>query len=138
MPRHQATSKWSFCNTCCQSIPLTSLFYKPLPTQLIHCWWKEAWVIPWTVIYTSLNSVCCCRWAHTIHLYYLQLRHDVLKGQMFCHKEPALVLAAYALQADQGDYQSGNPDYFQPDRYVRESVSSAVPRCTTEGSLIRL
>ena len=57
------------------------------------------------------------------HLYYLQLRKDLMgecvahyscthghssclclaEGKMFCHEEPALRLAALAMQADMGD-----------------------------------
>jgi C-terminal processing protease CtpA/Prc len=57
---------------------------------------------------------------------------------MFCHKEPALILAAYALQADHGDHQPGNPEYFQPDQYIRESILSQISESSAKEQLPKM
>ena len=46
---------------------------------------------------------------------------------MFCHEESALKLAAYALQAEKGDYRPAYKDqpYFRLEEYVPEKVSQA-------------
>ncbi len=45
---------------------------------------------------------------------------------MYCHEESALKLAAYALQAEKGDYQPTykNQSYFRQEDYVPEKVIS--------------
>lgn len=61
----------------------------------------------------------------TRHLYYLQLRKDVLEGGIYVHEETAMLLASYALQAEVGDYNQTvhGSDYFVPEHYLPQRVS---------------
>ena len=58
------------------------------------------------------------------HLYYLQLRKDVLEGNVYVHEDTALLLASYALQAEINDHNSGGPSslYFAPEKYLPQRV----------------
>ena len=64
----------------------------------------------------------------TRHLYYLQLRKDVLEGGIYVHEETAMLLASYALQAEVGDYNQTlhGSDYFVPEHYLPQRVCSLV------------
>ena len=44
---------------------------------------------------------------------------------MHCHEEPALKLAAFALQAEKGDYdhQKNRYGYFRPEDYLPQKAS---------------
>ncbi|XP_048580512.1 uncharacterized protein LOC5501855 isoform X2 [Nematostella vectensis] len=67
-----------------------------------------------------VENICLLQQQSTRHLYYLQLRKDVLEGGIFVHEETAMLLASYALQAEVGDYNQsvhGN-DYFVPEHYL--------------------
>ncbi|XP_062503040.1 tyrosine-protein phosphatase non-receptor type 13-like isoform X2 [Corticium candelabrum] len=78
----------------------------------------------------TLNAI---KLAQTVHLFFLQLQKDVVEGQMFCHRDSALVLAAYALQANHGDFGEDFQDYFNPEQYIRQSTLSQLPdRFVTE------
>ena len=62
----------------------------------------------------------------TRHLYYLQLKENVLNYRHLCSEERCFQLAAFALQADFGNYypekhQPGN--YFDPREYFPAWVS---------------
>ena len=61
----------------------------------------------------------------TRHLYYLQLRKDVLEGGIYVHEETAMLLASYALQAEVGDYNQNvhGSDYFVPEHYLPQRVN---------------
>lgn len=45
---------------------------------------------------------------------------------MFCHEEPALQLAALALQAEKGDCNGNRATYFRMENYVPARVSLAL------------
>lgn len=64
----------------------------------------------------------------TRHLYYLQLRKDVLEGGIYVHEETSMLLASYALQAEVGDYNQTlhGSDYFVPEHYLPQRVSCFV------------
>ena len=62
----------------------------------------------------------------TRHLYYLQLKDNVLNYRHGCLEEKCFLVAAYALQADYGNYQSmatGTEQYFDPREYFPAWVS---------------
>ena len=81
------------------------------------------------------------KFAQTRHLYYLQLRKDVLgedsalhnhsewpslivnccpdaEGKTYCHEQPALKMASFALQAEKGNMPSRKQPYFRMEDYV--------------------
>ena len=59
----------------------------------------------------------------TIHQVYLQLREDVLSGQLYCHEEASFSLGGLALQAETGDYNGTLVDeYFLPEHYIPSRV----------------
>ncbi|XP_063748697.1 tyrosine-protein phosphatase non-receptor type 13 isoform X2 [Eleginops maclovinus] len=60
----------------------------------------------------------------TRHLYYLQLRRDLLEDRLSCHEETALYLGALALQTECGDCMPEvyGRNYYRPDQYVSKSV----------------
>ena len=62
----------------------------------------------------------------TRHLYYLQLRKDVLEGNVYVHEDTAMLMASYALQAETSDQSAGGPSslYFAPEKYLPHRVSS--------------
>ncbi|CAE1284780.1 unnamed protein product [Acanthosepion pharaonis] len=67
-----------------------------------------------------VDEVCLLREKVTRHLYYLQLKENVLNYRHLCSEERCFQLAAFALQADFGNYypekhQPGN--YFDPREY---------------------
>ena len=53
-----------------------------------------------------------CRHPQTQHLYYLQLRRDIIEERCQCNEEQALVLAGLALQAEYGDWHDKAKDAF--------------------------
>jgi FERM domain-containing protein 6 len=60
----------------------------------------------------------------TRHLYYLQLRDNLLEFRHLLSDETYFLLAAYALQADLGSFNSLNTDsYFEPKDYFPSRVS---------------
>ncbi|XP_022779941.1 tyrosine-protein phosphatase non-receptor type 13-like isoform X3 [Stylophora pistillata] len=55
----------------------------------------------------------------TTHQFYLQLREDILRGQLYCHEEASFNLGGLALQAETGDYNGALRDeYFLAEHYV--------------------
>ncbi|CAB3989616.1 tyrosine- phosphatase non-receptor type 13-like isoform X1 [Paramuricea clavata] len=67
-----------------------------------------------------VENICLLREQITRHLYYLQLRKDVLEGNVYVHEETALLLASYALQAEINEPNTGGPSslYFAPEKYL--------------------
>ncbi|XP_046858853.1 tyrosine-protein phosphatase non-receptor type 13-like isoform X2 [Xenia sp. Carnegie-2017] len=68
-----------------------------------------------------VENICLLKDEITRHLYYLQLRKDVLEGNIYVHEETALLLASYALQAEvRHELGSGGPSslYFAPEKYL--------------------
>lgn len=67
-----------------------------------------------------VDSIMSLRHSETRHLYYLQLRHDVLEERCHVADDEALSLAGVALQAEYGDYDTHHfpRAYFQPDHYI--------------------
>ena len=61
----------------------------------------------------------------TRHLYYLQLKDNVLNYRHGCLEEKCFLVAAYALQADYGDYRTASitGEYFDPREYFPAWVS---------------
>lgn len=57
---------------------------------------------------------------------------------MFCHDEPALQLAALALQAEKGDCIGNRAAYFRMDDYVPARVSLLCAFLTVHVYLITL
>ena len=55
-----------------------------------------------------IEDVTQLRLPQTRHQYYLQLRKDLREKKMYCDEETAaaLKLAAFALQAEKGDYSA--------------------------------
>ncbi|XP_013396442.1 tyrosine-protein phosphatase non-receptor type 13 [Lingula anatina] len=56
----------------------------------------------------------------TRHLFYLQVRRDILEDRTHCKDEDALSLTALALQAEYGDYiaEAYGRNYFRPEDYL--------------------
>ena len=57
----------------------------------------------------------------TRHLFYLQLRRDMLEDRLQCAVDQATKLAALALQAEYGDHDNPaliNHGYFLPEHYL--------------------
>lgn len=70
---------------------------------------------------------CCNSYQKTIHQFYLQLREDILSGQLHCHEEASFKLGGIALQAETGDYNDTLGDeYFLSEHYVPSRVCSHV------------
>lgn len=67
-----------------------------------------------------VENICLLQQQSTRHLYYLQLRKDILEGGIYVHEETAMLLASYALQAEVGDYNQTlhGSDYFVPEHYL--------------------
>ncbi|XP_078356362.1 tyrosine-protein phosphatase non-receptor type 13-like isoform X2 [Oculina patagonica] len=67
-----------------------------------------------------VENICLLQQQSTRHLYYLQLRKDVLEGGIYVHEETSMLLASYALQAEVGDYNQTlhGSDYFVPEHYL--------------------
>ena len=64
-----------------------------------------------------------CSYQKTFHQFYLQLRQDILNGQLYCHEEASYLLGGLALQAETGDYNDILADeYFLPQHYIPKRV----------------
>ncbi len=71
-----------------------------------------------------LPMMFSCRDKVTRHLYYLQLRDNLLEFRHLLSDETYFLLAAYALQADLGSFNSLNTEsYFEPEAYFPSRVS---------------
>jgi len=76
-----------------------------------------------TEISYLMTSSSCNSYQKTIHQFYLQLREDVLSGQLYCHEEASFSLGGLALQAETGDYNDALGDeYFLPEHYIPSRV----------------
>ena len=98
-----------------------------------------------------VENISTLKYSQTRHQYYLQLRRDILglyttcslcyklvstqpistsEGKTYCHEEVALKLAAYALQAEKGDYdhQHSRYGYFRLEDYLPKTVMEKVNR----------
>ena len=74
-----------------------------------------------------MTSSSCNSYQKTIHQFYLQLREDILSGQLYCHEEASFNLGGLALQAETGDYNGTLGDeYFLPEHYIPSRVCSHV------------
>ena len=77
-----------------------------------------------------LYSICNhgCRERVTRQQYYQQLRENLLNYSQLCSEEKCFLLAAYALQADQGNFHHTRHQghYFDPREYFPAWVSVAV------------
>ena len=64
----------------------------------------------------------------TRHLYYLQLRRDVLEERIQVNEDQALSLAALALQAEYDDYDADQHgrNYFMTEHYLPPRVLRSV------------
>ena len=85
----------------------------------------------------------CCRQRVPRHLYYLQLRRDVLEERCHVNEDQALDLAGVALQAEYGDYSETEHQsaYFQPDHYYSQRnlrrLGTGYVRDNTPGSHLK-
>lgn len=67
----------------------------------------------------------CYSYQKTVHQFYLQLRQDILSGQLYSHEEASFLLGGLALQAETGDYEEAPGDeYFLPEHYIPSRVFS--------------
>lgn len=76
-------------------------------------------------IYSNLihGFPSCNSYQKTIHQFYLQLREDVLSGQLYCHEEASFILGGLSLQAETSDYNDTLGDeYFLPEHYIPSRV----------------
>ena len=81
------------------------------------------------IIYLSylMASPSCNSYQKTLHQFYLQLREDILNGQLYCHEEASFNLGGLALQAETGDYNDTLGDeYFLPEHYIPSRVCTHV------------
>ena len=75
----------------------------------------------------------CSREKVTRHLYYLQLKDNVLNYRHGCLEEKCFQVAAYALQADYGNFIAAEmEDYFDPREYFPAWVSIATTTANRE------
>lgn len=58
----------------------------------------------------------------TIEYFFLQVKGLILKDEIFCPADTAVLLASYALQAKHGDYQKDqiNEDVFKKSKLLPE------------------
>ncbi|XP_068744131.1 tyrosine-protein phosphatase non-receptor type 13-like isoform X2 [Montipora capricornis] len=74
-----------------------------------------------------VESVTLLSYHKTVHQFYLQLRQDILKGQLYCHEEASFILGGLALQAETGDYnESVGTEYFLPEHYIPSRIMDKV------------
>ena len=76
-------------------------------------------------VFEILSYVCNSFYSYrkTVHQFYLQLRQDILNGQLYCHEEASFVLGGLALQAETGDYNEAlGYEYFLPEHYIPSKV----------------
>ena len=74
-----------------------------------------------------MASPSCNSYQKTIHQFYLQLRDDLLRGQLYCHEEAIFNLGGLALQAETGDYNDTLGDeYFLPEHYIPSKVCTHI------------
>eukprot|EP00800_Vazella_pourtalesii_P013656 TRINITY_DN3312_c0_g2_i1.p1 TRINITY_DN3312_c0_g2~~TRINITY_DN3312_c0_g2_i1.p1 ORF type:complete len:772 (-),score=197.82 TRINITY_DN3312_c0_g2_i1:76-2136(-) len=73
----------------------------------------------------------------TRHLYYLQLKKDLLEGRVSCEGEPALALAGLSLQIEIGDYRpdSENGSYYETRDYLHHRVLDSLSADTISDTL---
>lgn len=109
---------------------LQCFFESNSTSKTFVCWSKliKIFLKRWKFLHCFVNLFCSF-WRDEItrHLYYLQLRKDVLEGNIYVHEETALLLASYALQAEvRHELGSGGPSslYFAPEKYLPQRVCS--------------
>ena len=75
---------------------------------------------------TCDEIVSCVPYRHfkTRHLFYLQIRREILCGYTFCPDEAAISLASLALQAEYSDYEEKyhGRAYFDAEHYLPRRV----------------
>ena len=80
-----------------------------------------------------------CREKVTRHLYYLQLKENVLNYNHVCQEEKCFQIVSYALQADYGNYNphSHGEGYFDPREYFPAWVRISLIRQKIIGKVCR-
>ena len=80
----------------------------------------------WFRVQFYVDQVILLREKVTRHQYYLQLKDNVLQYNHLYSEEKCFQLAAYALQADCGNYLSDRHQgaYFNPHKYFPQWVST--------------
>ncbi|XP_074610552.1 tyrosine-protein phosphatase non-receptor type 13-like [Acropora palmata] len=74
-----------------------------------------------------VENVTLLSYQKTFHQFYLQLRQDILNGQLYCHEEASYLLGGLALQAETGDYNDILSDeYFLPQHYIPKRIIDKV------------
>ena len=73
-----------------------------------------------------LLNLVFSRHSATVHLYYLQLRQDILQNVTHCPDNTCVKLAGLALQGEYGPYRAEYHrfEYFKPEHYLPGRVSS--------------
>ena len=89
---------------------------------------KRAALLTFTVFFRVkyyVENINQLRLPQTRHLCYLQLRKDVIDAKIYCHEQSALKLAAYSLQAENGDRMSTEnaQPYFRIESYLPSKVN---------------
>ena len=69
----------------------------------------------------SIYILLLSRHPQTQHLFYIQLRRDIIEDRCQCNEEQALVLAGLALQAEYGDWHDKAKDAFL-DHYLSRFI----------------
>ena len=70
---------------------------------------------------------CVFRHVLTRHLYYLQLRRDILEERAHCPDDQAMVLAGLALQAEYGDWHDKSRSA-APEHYIAPTILKRLGR----------
>ena len=73
-----------------------------------------------TCLYNSSVADATFRHHMTRHLFYLQLRRDILEERAMVNEDQAMSLAAVALQSEYDDYDPSTctRNYFMPEHYL--------------------
>ncbi|XP_078359591.1 tyrosine-protein phosphatase non-receptor type 13-like [Oculina patagonica] len=74
-----------------------------------------------------VENITLISYQKTIHQFYLQLREDILSGQLYCHEEASFILGGLALQAETGDYnETLGDEYFLTEHYIPSRIIDKV------------
>ncbi|XP_065071560.1 tyrosine-protein phosphatase non-receptor type 13-like isoform X2 [Rhopilema esculentum] len=77
-----------------------------------------------------IDNIDGLRHFKTRHLFYLQIRREILCGYTFCPDEAAISLASLALQAEYSDYEEKyhGRAYFDAEHYLPRRMLGKLPR----------
>ena len=85
---------------------------------------RHCQIVNFCIIHLCALNCFFHRHSTTRHLFYLQLRREILCGYISCQEEVAISLASLALQAEFGDYveQFHGRCYFEAEHYLPGKV----------------